>query len=45
MANREQRGFRPADNIELAKNMFDVFADGARLCAENNTDIVVALAL
>ena len=35
----------PIFHIELAKNMFDVFTDGTRLCAENNTDIVVTFAL
>jgi hypothetical protein len=30
-------------DIELAQNVFDVLANGAGLCAENNANIVVAL--
>jgi len=36
---------RTVFHVELAKDMFDVFADGAGLCAQNNANIVIALAL
>ena len=41
---RHHRSRSAIFDIELAKNMFDVLADGAGLCAENNSDIVVAFA-
>lgn len=36
---------RPVFHVELAQNMFNVFADGSRLCAKNDADIVVAFSL
>src|SRR5947209_19784628 len=41
---RHHRSRSAIFDIELAKNMFDVLADGAGLCAENNSDIVVTFA-
>jgi hypothetical protein len=35
---RYQRG--AIFDIELGKNMFDVFADGGRLCAQNYADVI-----
>ena len=32
-------------DIELAQNVFDVLADGASACAENDPDVLVAFAL
>jgi len=32
-------------DVKLAQDMFDVLADGAGLCAENGTDVLVGLAL
>ena len=42
---RHDCGGGPVFHAELAQNMFDVFADRAGLCAENDADVVVALAL
>ena len=42
---RHHRSRRAIFDVELAKNMFDVFANGAGLCAENDADIVVAFSL
>jgi hypothetical protein len=41
---RQHRSRRAVFDIELAENMFDVFANGAGLCAENNADVVVTFA-
>jgi hypothetical protein len=41
---RQNGSGRAVFHIELPKNMFDVFADGAGLCAENNADIVITFA-
>ena len=41
---RYHRSRRAIFDAELAKNMLDMFADRAGLCAENNSDIVVTFA-
>jgi hypothetical protein len=39
------RSSRAVFDIELAENMFDVFANGAGLCTQNNADVLIAFAL
>jgi hypothetical protein len=42
---RHYRSCRAIFDIELTQNVFDVLADSAGLCAENNADIVIGFAL
>jgi len=41
----DYRSRRAVLDIELPKNVFDVLADRAGLCAENNANIVITFAL
>src|SRR6266487_2815640 len=42
---RDYRSGGAVFDIELAQNVFDVLADGASACAENDADVLVAFAL
>lgn len=42
---RDNRSGGAVFDIELAQNVFDVLADGASACAENDADVLVAFAL
>ena len=42
---RDNRSGGAVFDIELTQNVFDVLADGASACAENDPDVLVAFAL